>query len=145
MQPMPPITRRLVALALAGALAASTAGCSHSPGVSNGSVSACFRAIPVGRSALHDGQAKLIGVHRVPVDKVRNHLPRAIQENMAAEDDTAVCAMAFEGSFGAGQVDLASPDEAGRYALVLVSSRKLQLLASFVLTQLPKAFGGRTI
>ena len=141
------VTRyRVVAL---GALAALggllPGGCATRPGVSNGSVSACYRAIPVGRGALHDPAASLIGVHRVPVEQVRSHLPAAEQDTLAAENDTAVCAMAFHGHFGAGQVDAAPAGEAGSYALVLVSSRRLHLVGAVVLDHLPKAFGGRTV
>lgn len=132
-----------IGLAVAGATGAS--GCSHTPGVSNGSVSVCYRAIPVGRAAIHDDKAKLIGVHRIPVDQVRSRLPQAAQSQLAAEDDTAVCAMTFRDSFGPGEVQLASPGSQGTYAIVLVSSLRLHLVASVVLDQLPRAFGGRTI
>lgn len=120
-------------------------GCATRPGVSNGSVSACYRAIPVGRAALHDPAARLIGVHRVPVEQVRSHLPAAEQDTLAAEDETAVCAMAFHGHFGADQVETAPSGEQGSYALVLVSSRRLHLVGAVVLDHLPKAFGGRTV
>jgi hypothetical protein len=121
------------------------AGCGATPGVSNGSVSACYRAIPVGRSALHDSAAKLIGVHRVPVDAVRSRLPKSAQEQLAAEDDTTVCEMSFRGFFEPGQVAMAPPGEHGRYAVVLVSSKKLHLVGSLVLKALPRALGGRTL
>ena len=140
--------RRNRALAALAALTAAVgmAGCgTPTPGVSNGSVSACYRAIPVGRTALHDPAAKLIGVHRIPVDAVRSHLPAAAKAELASENDTAVCTMAFHGTFGAGQVDLAPSTEHGAYALVLVSSRKLHLVATIVLERLPHAFGGRTL
>jgi hypothetical protein len=133
--------RSLSSLALAAALTAT--GCNTTPGVSNGSVSVCYRALPVGTTAIHDRRAKLIGVHRVPVDKVRSHLPVTAQDELAADDDTSVCAMAFKGPFQAGQVDLAPAGQSGEYALVLVSSKKLQLVATVVLPHLPRAFGGR--
>lgn len=133
--------RSWTSLALAAALTAT--GCNVTP--SNGSVSVCYRAIPVARTAIHDGQAKLIGAHRVPVDKVRSHLPPAAQSQLAADDDTSVCALSFKGTFQAGQVDLAPPDQSGHYALVLVSSKKLHLVATVVLLHLPRAFGGRTV
>lgn len=115
------------------------------PVVSNGSVSACYRAIPVGRAALADPRARLIGVHRIPVEAVRKDLPASARDELATESDTAVCAMAFHGNFTAGQVRLAGPEASGDYALVLVSSRKLHLVASLVLKKLPHAFGGRTV
>lgn len=120
-------------------------GCSSAPGVSNGSVSACYRAIPVGRRALHEKSAKLIGVHRIPVDQVRSHLPPGEQDQLAAENDTAVCEMSFRGDFKSGQVDMAAAGASGRYALVLVSSKKLHLVGSVVLQKLPQALGGRTV
>jgi hypothetical protein len=137
--------RSFTSLALAVILTATATGCRATPGISNGSVSVCYRAIPVARGAIHDSRAKLIGVHRDPVDKVRNQLPQAAQSELATDDDTSVCTMAFKGTFQAGQVDLAPADQSGGYALVLVSSKKLYLVATIVLVHLPHAFGGRTL
>ena len=67
------------------------------------------------------------------------------QTTLSGDDDTSVCTVAFKGTFAPGQVDLAPPDEQGRYALVLVTSRHLQVLASAVLDQLPQSLGKRTI
>lgn len=122
-----------------------SAGCGTAPGVSNGSVSVCFRAIPVGKAAVHDKNAKLVGVHHIPLDQVRSHLPAAARSELAAEDDTAVCEMTFRGTFRPGQVELAPPGESGSYALVLVSSKRLHLVRSVVLKHLPRAFSGRTV
>lgn len=135
--------RSLTSLALVAVMSAT--GCTATPGISNGSVSVCYRAIPAARTAVHESPAKLIGVHRVPVDKVRSQLPPQAQFELTADDDTSVCAMAFKGQFAAGQVDLAPAGQSGDYALVLVSSKKLQLVASVVLVHLPRAFGGRTV
>jgi hypothetical protein len=136
-------------LILAGVIAlfaAALAGCgAPHPGVSNGSVSACYRAIPAARDALHDSGAVLIGVHRVAVDKVRDRLPAAARAEMAAEDDTEVCALAFKGKFAADQVALAPSTEQGSYAVVLVSSRHLKLVASVVVDHLPRSLGKRTL
>lgn len=137
-------TRMPGAILAALVIVALSAGCgAPTPGVSNGSVSACYRAIPVGRAAVHEPSAHLIGVHRIPVDKVRSHLPPAAKAELAAENDTAVCAMAFHGQFAPGQVDEANPSSRGSYAVVLVSSRKLRLVGSVVLDSLPRALGGR--
>lgn len=138
------LRRRASCVALVASLLSSTA-CSHAPGVSNGSVSVCYRAIPVGKAAVHARHVELIGVHRVPVDSVRRHLPASARAELAAEDDTSVCAMAFRGPFTPAQVDLAPPGAPGEYALVLVSSRQLHLVAAVVLQTLPRAFGGRTV
>ena len=138
--------RRAHLAALAVAAGTVLAACGPAtPGVSNGSVSVCYRAIPVGSGAIHDRHARLIGVHRIPVDAVRSHLPSWARAQLAAENDTAVCAMAFQGRFAPGQVDMAETSTGGDYALVLVSSRKLQLVGAVVLKSLPRAFGGRTL
>ncbi len=116
------------------------------PGISNGSVSACYRAIPTARAALrrHARQP-----HRGAPGAGRlwcgADLPPAAQAVLAGDNDTTVCAVAFKGTFMAGQVNLAPPDEAGPYAVVLVTSRHLHLLASVVLDQLPRSLGKRTL
>lgn len=133
--------RATVVLVLVSTLSA----CTQTPGVSNGSVSVCYRAIPIGRSAIHEKSAKLVGVHRLPADVVRSHLPPSAQSQLADENDTAVCAMTFHGTFRAGQVDRASPQQTGTYAIVVVSSLRLHLLGSVVLDQLPPMFGGRNL
>jgi len=135
--------RTSIAVAAAAVLLASC-GAPH-PGLSNGSVSACYRAIPIARDAVHDGKATLIGVHRVPADRLKPHLPAAAQSVLAGDDDATVCAVAFKGSFAAGQVQLAPTDEKGAYAIVLITSRHLRLVASAVLAHLPKAFGKRLL
>ncbi|HET9076204.1 MAG TPA: hypothetical protein VFN68_04680 [Acidimicrobiales bacterium] len=127
------------------AAVAAPVGCGRAPGVSNGSVSSCYRAIPVGRSAVHDDRAVLLGVHRVPVDAVRSHLPAAARAELAVEDDQTVCEMSFRGRFAPGQVELAPPGQAGRFAVVLVSSKRLHLVGAVVLDTLPRSLGGRTV
>jgi hypothetical protein len=122
------------------------AGCgTPRPGLSNGSVSACYRAIPAARTVVHDRGATLVSVHRMSADRVRGQLSSDAQLALSNDNDTSVCAVAFKGPFGAGQVALAPPDLTGRYALVLVSSRGLHVLAAAVLSQLPPALGKRTI
>lgn len=137
------MTRRLIALLAAGALVSACG--SGTPGLSNGSVSACYRAIPTGRQAIHDRKATLIGVHRIPADKVRQRLPLQEQHQLAADNDTTVCAVAFKGHFSPGQVDLAPGEESGAYAIVLVTSKKLRLIDSVVLDHLPPSLGKRTL
>jgi hypothetical protein len=138
-------TRPRAALA-ATVLVLVLAGCgAPHPGLSNGSVSACYRAIPTARDAVHNTHATLIGVHRVAADLVKSRLPASAQAVLAGENDTTVCTVAFQGAFTPGEVDLAPATEQGKYAVVLVTSRHLHLLASVVLNQLPKSLGKRTI
>jgi hypothetical protein len=138
------------ARAAATALAVLTAGtaataCSRPPvpTLSNGSVSACYRAIPTASAALHEPKAKLLGVHRIPADRVLARLPPA--DRAVADQDTTVCAVAWKGTFPAGQVDLAKPGTSGDYAIVLVTSRHLKVLASYVLPSIPQRLRGRFV
>ncbi len=89
--------------------------------------------------------ATLVSVHRIPADRVRGQLSSEAQTTLSNDNDTSVCAVAFKGTFAPGQVALAPPDETGRYALVLVTSRHLHVLAAAVLDQLPHSLGKRTI
>lgn len=145
------IHAKLAAAVVAGLLLGPTAAaCSSTPtpGLSNGSVSACYRAIPTARKAIHDTHATLIGVHRIPADKVRSHLPPAEQhqlDELAGDNDTTVCSVAFHGRFTPGQVELAPPGESGSYAIVLVSSKRLKLIDTAVLNHLPRSLGRRLV
>jgi hypothetical protein len=139
--------RRLLAVVLPlGLGAALMTGCgAPRPGVSNGSVSACYRAIPTAKAAVNDRHATMIGVHRVSADKLRSHLPLPAQADLASEDDSQLCAVVFKGNFGSGQVDLAPSNEQGPYAVVLVSSHDSRLVGSAVLAHLPPSLGKRTV
>ena len=136
-----------LAVAVAGLVCASLLGSCGTPhpGISNGSVSACYRAIPTARAAIHNTHASVVGVHRVPADAVKGELPPAAQTVLVGDNDTTVCAVSFKGTFMPGQVDLAPPDDQGRYAVVLVTSSHLHLLASVLLDQLPRSLGKRTL
>jgi hypothetical protein len=135
-------------LALAGSLLATVGalGACAGPhlGLSNGSVSACFRALPTATAAIHDGSAHLVGVHRVPADRVRAHLPGDRRSELG-DNDTTVCAVVFKGDFRAGQVSLARPTASGHYAIVLVDSHNLHLVAAVVLDRLPAGLGRRLV
>ncbi|MGI8751538.1 MAG: hypothetical protein ACR2MN_04365 [Acidimicrobiales bacterium] len=139
--------RARVAAATVAVLVAGTVGtgCSRPPvpTLSNGSVSACYRAIPTASGALHQPKAKLLGVHRIPADKVVARLPPA--DRASADQDTTVCAVAWKGTFAAGQVTKANPGTSGGYAIVLVTSRHLTVLASYVLQSIPKRLRGRFV
>ncbi len=119
------------------------AGCSSAPKLSNASVSVCFRAIPVGRSSLHSNDVRLVGVHELPLGAVRLPLSPAEKGALTADKDTEICAMAFQGDFAAGQVELAPPTQAGRFAVILVTAKSLHVVASVVLSHVPRGFGGR--
>jgi hypothetical protein len=87
----------------------------------------------------------MIGVHRVPVDQVLAYLTPSDVSSLGADNDTELCVMTFKGTFAAGQVELAPGTERGDYALVLVTTKKLKLIASAVIDHAPRGFGGRTV
>ena len=131
-----------VALALACLLTAAGCGAPH-VGISNGSISACYRALPAARSAVHDPKARLVGVHRVPAD----HIPPRLRSitSLPHELDVAVCAVAFRGTFAAGQVTGARPGASGKYAVVIITTKHLKILASYVGDRLPRSFRGKLV
>lgn len=136
---------RLAAIALAaGLLAVTSCGAPH-PGLSNDSLTVCYRAIPSARTAINDKHAGLVSVHRVSVDKVIDHIPPNAQTAVHLDNSSTVCVLAFKGTFAVGQVQLAPPGETGSYAVVLVSSKHLNVLASVVLDHLPSTLGKRTL
>lgn len=139
--------RARVAATAVAVLVAGTVGtaCSRPPvpTMSNGSVSACYRAIPTASAALNEPKAKLLGVHRIAADKVAARLPPA--DRASADQDTTVCAVAWQGTFADGQVAKAKPGVSGNYAIVLVTSRHLQVLASYVLQSIPQRLRGRFV
>jgi hypothetical protein len=135
----------MTAAALAVMTIVASSCSSARPGLSNGSVTICYRAIPEARSALHTDQATLVGVHRTTADAVVDRLPADAPRPLAGESDTSVCVLAFKGTFAAGQVDRAPAGQSGRYAVIVVSSHHLDLLASMVLEKLPSGLGRRSI
>jgi hypothetical protein len=143
------MTRYSHALAVGSAtliVAALLGGCgTPRPGLSNGSVSVCYRAIPTAKAAVHEPGATFIGVHRVSADSVQGRLPPAARTVLAGDNDSTVCAVAFRGTFAPGQVTGAPPTQQGRYAIVLLTSRHLHLLVSVVLQHLPRSLGKRIL
>ena len=135
--------RRRVAILALGALAAVLPACGLSrPGITNGAVTACFKSRPAARAAVHDTKAHLIGVHRLTADE----LPARLRApHVPAEADATVCAVAFRGSFRAGQVTGAPGGATGRYAVVLVSEKHLDVVGSYVGDQLPRSLKGRIV
>jgi hypothetical protein len=140
-------SRSALAVGAAAVVAAALFGSCGAPrpGLSNGSVSACYRAIPTAKAAVNDPHAMFIGVHRVSADQVQGRLPPVARTLLEGDVDTTVCAIAFKGTFNPGQVTGAPPTQQGSYAIVLVTSRHLQILAAVVLAHLPRSLGKRTL
>ena len=142
--PRSPRWRQCAPWLLAVPLAAVTLPACGTPhlGLSNGAVSACYRAIPTAEVAVHDASAHLVGVHRVPVDKAAAAVPTAVSST-SADDDTAVCAVVMHGNFAPGQVTLAPSHARGDYAVLLIAISDLKLLGATVVDHVPPGFGKR--
>lgn len=111
-----------------------------------GEVSDCYRGLPTARAALHDDSAKLQGVHRITLDHVLHFLPGVTVPGTSLpvkSTETEVCTFAFEGHFVPGQVTGAPPQAQGPVAVVVIGSKSLQLVASYVGQGLPRRFSGR--
>ncbi|MGH9120641.1 MAG: hypothetical protein ACRDYC_01630 [Acidimicrobiales bacterium] len=112
--------------------------------IPSGSVTGCFRAIPVAQAEVHDSNAHLEGVHLVPIDHIKGRLAQALEQSGFGVD-TPVCAVAFQDNFAPDQVTGAQPGVGGHYAIVVVTSKSLRLVTSYVTDHLPKNFGRRLI
>jgi hypothetical protein len=122
------------------ALAAAAAGCGvPHPGINNGAVSGCFRAIPTARADVHNPNARMVDVDRLAADKAFNRL--SPQTPTTADLDTSVCAVVFEGTFDPGQVELAPPTASGHYAIVLVTDRTLTVVGAYLANHPPGNLG----
>jgi hypothetical protein len=109
--------------------------------LSNGSVGACYQAIPAAKAAVHDPSAHLVGVRRLPIDDAEAALRAAARR--AGDDDTTVCAVVLRGPFAPGQVTLAPPGQRGTYAVILLSGSHPTELAASVSDHVPSGFGRR--
>jgi hypothetical protein len=127
---------------LAGALIVGACG---GPNVSLSlkpdTVSACYRGLPTARAAVNEPAAKLRGVRREPYDTLVKTLPGVAEP--PGDDDTEVCAFAFSGTFTAGQVLGAPASAEGTYAVVVISSKSLDLMVSYVGDRLPRHLSRR--
>jgi hypothetical protein len=129
--------RTLVGPLAAVVALAGMAGCGAArPSVNTNAVTSCYRALPRAKDAIHEPRATFKGVHEVPADRLERRYPNIT----LGENDTEVCAFAFQGTFNAGQVEGAAPAESGHFAVVVVSAHQLHLLVSWVGAGLPQRF-----
>jgi hypothetical protein len=137
------LRRVLGGVVMAALLAVPLSGCGAGVlAVGSRAVSACYRAIPVAVAAAGDPRARLVGVHRLPEDLALRVV--SIPARPRRDLDTAVCVVALRGSFLAGAARSAPNGQVGRFAVVLVTSRSLRLVGSWVLDRLPRHLLGRT-
>jgi hypothetical protein len=113
-----------------------TAGCAAPRNTLGTSASACFRALPTARTAVHD-RGRFLGVRRVS----RSRFVKIFHADPPPGRE--FCVVGFAGPYKPGEVDRAAPDAAGRYALLVVTMRGTTLLRTFVVDRSPLRFGHR--
>ncbi|MCL2394127.1 MAG: hypothetical protein FWC87_05495 [Acidimicrobiaceae bacterium] len=134
-----------MAVAAAGLLTACGSG-EVSLSLQPGSVSDCYRGLPTAKAAIHEDSATLQGVHRVTLNRVLHFLPGVTVPGTSLPvkgTEVEVCTFAFEGHFMPRQVTGAPPQAQGPVAIVVVDSKDLRLVASYVGQGLPHRFSRR--
>jgi hypothetical protein len=130
------LSRIVVALA-AVAVVAALAGCAGARNSLGTGASACFRALPAARDAIHD-KGRLVGVRRVPAEMLHDALPADATSSTLADQE--LCVFAFDGTYAPGSVIAARNTKSGRYAIVALGSKHPSVVATWVLDDLPTRF-----
>jgi hypothetical protein len=129
--------RRGAALALAVTTMLGAGACAAGRVSLGTNAGACFQALPPAEKAVHD-KGKLVGVRRVSTTALRAGLSR--NTTLATLPDQELCVFAFSGPFGPGSVTGARETAAGRYAIILVSTKHPAVLGAVVTNTLPTRF-----
>jgi hypothetical protein len=124
---------RLRSAAVAGVLLVvlCTAGCAAPRNTLGTSSSACFRALPTAKTAVHQ-KGRLVGVRRAHRSTVEQALPKA-----DLGTGREYCVVGFSGPFKSTDVDRPAGGTEGRYAVVVVTGRGTTALQTFLLDRLP--------
>ena len=123
-----------VAAVAGAALIPACAGARNSLGTN---ASPCYRAVPAARTAVPRGT--LIGVRRIHTASLQRDLPN--DSKLASVQAKELCVFAFRGAYKPGDVALATPGQAGPYAVVAVTLIHPSVVAASVLDHLPIRFG----
>ncbi len=127
----------VVAALVATAVVAALVGCAGARNSLGTGASACFRALPAARDAIHD-TGRLVGVRRVPAEMLRAALPA--NATSSTLPDQELCVFAFNGAYAPGSVTGAQNTKSGRYAIVALGSKHPSVVAAWVLDDLPTRF-----
>jgi hypothetical protein len=124
----------MLAATVALTVVASCGGARNSLGTAS---SACFRALPPARDAVHR-KGKLIGVRKINTRNLQKRLPA--NARLAAVKSKELCAFAFRGTFEPADVPLATTPRSGSYAIVGVTIGSRSVVAAFIVDRLPTRF-----
>ena len=118
------------------ALAASAAlivlvGCAAPRNAIGTRSSACFRALPTAKAAVHH-HGRLVGVRKVS----RPTLLRAVPQS-DPPDGRDFCVVGFSGPYRSQDVDRPSGPPSGHYAMVVVTTRGTAALRTYLADHLP--------
>ncbi|MCU1449396.1 MAG: hypothetical protein JWP02_1566 [Acidimicrobiales bacterium] len=122
---------RSVAVASAVLVVLLVAACAAPRNTLGTSSSACFKALPTAKAAVHQ-KGRLVGVRRVG----RTELERALP-NADLGPGRAYCVVGFSGPYDSAGVDRPAGDAAGHYAVVVVTARGTTALQTFLSDRLP--------
>ncbi|HTT88380.1 MAG TPA: hypothetical protein VMF65_02435 [Acidimicrobiales bacterium] len=134
--------RVMVAVVFAGVLGGVAGACAHpSPPVG---LADCYQSLPIAEAALNLPRTSyqfhgVILVHPRNMQKIVRQRAHKNLPVPSVAPGKSVCAFAFTGNFAAGQVAGAPTNDAGKAAIVLVTTDH-KLLFSFVLAKLPEDF-----
>ena len=126
----------VVVVAVAAVVSLGLFGACGSPRTSLGTdASACFRALPAARQAVHD-RGRLVGVRHVSA----NHASRIVPHG-DAHVDGAVCLVAFRGPYQSGSVDAVVRADGSEFAIVAIDlDPKPRRLGCVLVDHLPARF-----
>ncbi len=136
------LSRAAVAAVVAAALGGTVSACAHpSPPVG---LADCYQSLPIAEAALNLPRTsyQFHGVILVRPRILQKIVRQRAHKNLpvpTVAPGTNVCAFAFTGNFVAGQVAGSPTNDAGKAAIVLVTTNH-KLLFSFVLSKLPVDF-----
>jgi hypothetical protein len=141
--PLRSLLRAAVAVVTICGLGGAVTACAHpSPPVG---LSDCYESLPLAEGALNAPRDSydfhgVILVRPRALERLVSQRAHKNPQMPYVKPGTNVCAFAFTGNFPAGQVAGSPANDAGKAAIVLVTTDH-KLLFSFVLEKLPEDFG----
>jgi hypothetical protein len=127
----------IVAIGIALVMAASAGACAGRTDNLGTVAGACFRAVPPAETAIHN-KGKLAGVRRISSAALRARLTHDVSLSTLPQE--SLCVFAFNGTYAPGSVTGARNTTTGHYAVVAVGAEHPDVVAAFVVNQLPTRF-----